>query len=56
MHHTEQFQDLDKSIEMKKSNGRTSRNIGVEMSAEPRPFDCECIVDSGFGRLITKEK
>jgi len=28
----------------------------VEMSAEPRPFDCECIVCSGFGLLITKEK
>jgi hypothetical protein len=23
---------------------------------EPRPFDCECIVYSGFGRLITMEK
>jgi hypothetical protein len=28
----------------------------VEMSAEPMPFDCERIVDSGFGRLITMEK
>ena len=25
-------------------------------SAEPMPFDCERIVDSGFGRLITMEK
>src|SRR5262245_34562229 len=26
------------------------------MLAEPMPFDCEHIVDSGFGRLITMEK
>jgi len=26
------------------------------LSAEPIPFDCERIVDSGFGRLITMEK
>jgi len=32
------------------------RHIDVEMSAEPMPFDCECIVYSGFGLLITKEK
>ncbi len=25
-------------------------------SAEPMPFDCERIVYSGFGRLITMEK
>ena len=31
-------------------------HIDAEMSAEPMPFDCERIVDSGFGRLITMEK
>jgi hypothetical protein len=28
----------------------------AKMSAEPMPFDCERIADSGFGRLITLEK
>ncbi len=28
----------------------------AERLAEPMPFDCECIVYSGFGWLITKEK
>jgi hypothetical protein len=28
----------------------------AELSAEPMPFDCERIVDSGFGWLITMEK
>jgi hypothetical protein len=31
-------------------------HIDAEMSVEPRPFDCERIVDSGFGWLITMEK
>jgi hypothetical protein len=30
-------------------------HIDAEMSAEPMPFDCERIVDSGFGWLITME-
>jgi hypothetical protein len=30
--------------------------VDAEMSAEPMPFDCEHIVDSGFGRLITMEE
>jgi uncharacterized protein YbaA (DUF1428 family) len=30
--------------------------VDAEMSAEPMPFDCERIVYSGFGRLITMEK
>jgi len=30
--------------------------IGAELFAEPRPFDCERIVDSGVRRLITMEK
>jgi hypothetical protein len=30
--------------------------IGAGMLAEPMPFDCEHIVDSGFGWLITMEK
>jgi hypothetical protein len=30
--------------------------IDAELSAEPIPFDCERIVDSGFGWLITMEK
>jgi hypothetical protein len=30
--------------------------IAAELSAEPMPFDCERIVDSGFGWLITMEK
>jgi hypothetical protein len=29
--------------------------IDAELSAEPRPFDCERIVDSGVGWLITRE-
>jgi hypothetical protein len=28
----------------------------AEMSAEPMPFDCERIVDSGFGWLMTMEE
>jgi hypothetical protein len=28
----------------------------AERSAEPMPFDCEHIVDSSFGRLITMEE
>jgi hypothetical protein len=28
----------------------------AETSAEPMPFDCEHIVDSGLGRLITIEE
>ncbi len=32
------------------------RRINAEISAEPIPFDCERIVDSGFGQLITMEK
>jgi hypothetical protein len=31
-------------------------HIGAERSAEPMPFACERIVDSGFGRLITMEE
>jgi hypothetical protein len=34
---------------------RILSNIDAEMSAEPMPFDCERIVDSGVRRLITKE-
>jgi uncharacterized protein YbaA (DUF1428 family) len=30
--------------------------INASMSVEPMPFDCERIVYSGFGRLITREK
>ena len=30
--------------------------VDAEMSAEPMPFDCEHIVDSGLGRLISMEK
>jgi hypothetical protein len=30
--------------------------VDAEMSAEPRPFDCEHIVDSGLGWLISREK
>jgi hypothetical protein len=30
--------------------------IDAELSAEPMPFDCERIVDSGVRRLITMEK
>jgi len=30
--------------------------IGAELSAEPMPFDCERIVYSGVGWLITMEK
>jgi hypothetical protein len=30
--------------------------IDAEVSTEPRPFDWERIVDSGFGWLITREK
>ena len=32
------------------------RRIHAELSAEPMPFDCERIVDSGVRRLITMEK
>jgi hypothetical protein len=35
---------------------RISLHVDAEMSAEPMPFDCERIVDSGFGWLITMEK
>jgi hypothetical protein len=31
-------------------------HFGAEMSAEPMPFDRECIVYSGFGWLITMEE
>ena len=30
--------------------------VDAEMSAEPMPFDCEHIVDSGLGWLISMEK
>ncbi len=30
--------------------------LTVEKSAEPTPFDCERIVDSGLGWLISMEK
>jgi hypothetical protein len=30
--------------------------IDAGLSAEPMPFDCERIVDSGVGWLITMEK
>jgi len=30
--------------------------IDAELSAEPMPFDCERIVDSGVRRLITMEE
>jgi hypothetical protein len=30
--------------------------VDAEMLAEPMPFDCEHIVDSGFGRLITMKE
>jgi hypothetical protein len=30
--------------------------IDAELSAEPMPFDCERIVDSGVGRLIAVEE
>ena len=36
--------------------GLGSPHIDAEMLAEPIPFDCEHIVDSGFGWLITMEK
>jgi hypothetical protein len=35
---------------------RTLPRIDVEMSAEPMPFDCERIVYSGLGWLISMEK
>jgi len=31
-------------------------HIHAEMLAEPMPFDCEFIVDSGFGWFIAMEK
>ena len=31
-------------------------HVDAEMSAEPMPFDCEHIVDSGLGWLIAMEK
>jgi hypothetical protein len=30
--------------------------MGAERSAEPMPIDCERIVDSGFGWLMTMEE
>jgi hypothetical protein len=30
--------------------------IDTEMLAEPKPFDCEHIANSGFGWLITMER
>jgi hypothetical protein len=30
--------------------------VDAEMSAEPMPFDCEHIVDSGLGWLISMEQ
>ena len=35
---------------------RILSNVDAEMSAEPMPFDCEHIVDSGLGWLISMEK
>jgi len=35
---------------------RVVPHIYAEMSAEPIPFDCERIVDFGFGWLITMER
>jgi hypothetical protein len=35
---------------------RVLPHIDAEMSAEPIPFDCEHIVDSGFGWLNSMEK
>jgi len=34
---------------------RSFPHIGAEMLAGPMPFDCEHIVDSGLGRLISME-
>src|SRR5436190_23057687 len=36
--------------------GRILPNVDAEMSAEQMPFDCEHIVDSGLGWLISMEK
>lgn len=35
--------------------GRVLPHIDAEMSVEPIPFDCELMVDSGFGWLIAME-
>jgi hypothetical protein len=35
--------------------GRILSNVDAEMSAEPMPFDCEHIVDSCLGWLISME-
>jgi hypothetical protein len=35
---------------------RISLHVDAEMSAEPMPFGCEHIVDSGLGWLISMEK
>ncbi len=31
-------------------------NVEANISAEPMPFDCEHIIDSGLGWLISMEK
>jgi hypothetical protein len=35
---------------------RSLSNVDAEMSAEPMPFACEHIGDSGVGQLISMEK
>jgi hypothetical protein len=35
---------------------RILSNVDAEMSAEPMPFDCAHIGDSGLGWLISMEK
>jgi len=34
---------------------RILSHIDAEILAEPMPFGCERVIDSGFGRLITME-
>jgi hypothetical protein len=43
-------------VKPRRSNGTILSYVDTEMSAEPMPFDCERIVDSGLGWLISMEK
>jgi hypothetical protein len=44
------------TVKPRLNGGRILSYVDAEISAEPMPFDCEHIVDSNFGRLITMEE
>ena len=44
------------TVKQRRNGTDVAHHIDAEMSAEPMPFDCERIVDSGLGWLISMEE